>query len=325
MNTMNTPRQRFMFGLFAMTLSASLLVGCGGGGGGGGSDGSDINGGGSGSVTTGTLSGTATKGPVVGATVKAFAINNGAKGSELGSATTDASGNFTMTMGAYTGSVMLQVHGGSYLDEATGVRMNMLDTDDLTCLVAAVNVKAGSSTAGVQITPLTTMAQSWAEHMTGGMTAANIDRANTHIGAVYVGPGADIVMTHPIDATVMGSANGASIDAKNYGMTLAAMSQAAHDLGMMTSSSAMITAMRNDASDGTMDGLMGGTAINMGGMGGMMNGGNMMATAGTSQLATSMATFINNLTMNRSGVTSVAEMQSLMNQMMQLAASGGHL
>jgi len=312
-----------MIGISAMALSVSLLVGCGGGG--GGTDGINSNGGSSGSVTTGTLSGTATKGPVSGATVKAFAINNGAKGSELGSATTDASGNFTMTIGAYTGSVMLQVHGGSYLDEATGVRMNMLDADDLTCLVSAVNVTAGSSTAGVQITPLTTMAQSWAEHMTGGMTVGNMDTANTHIGAVYVGPGADIVMTHPIDATVAGSANGASIDAKNYGMTLAAMSQAAHELGMMTSSSGMITAMRNDASDGTMDGMMGGAAINMGGMDDMMNGGNMMATAGTSQLATSMATFINNLAMNRSGVTSVAEMQTLMDQMTQLAASGGHL
>ncbi len=86
----------------------------------------------------------------------------------------------------------------------------------------------------------------------------------------------------------------------------------------------MVTAMLDDASDGTMDGRMSGTAINMNGMGGMMGGG-MMSTAGTSQLATSMATFINNMTMNRSGVTSVAEMQSLMNQMMQLAASGGQL
>jgi len=129
---------------------------------------------------------------------------------------------------------------------------------------------------------------------------------------------------HPIDPTVAGSANGASIEAKNYGMMLAAMSQAAHDLGM-TSSSAMVTAMLDDASDGIMDGTMGGTAINMNGMGGMMGGGAMMSTTGTSQLATSMATFINNMTMNRSGVTSVAEMQTLMNQMMQLAASGGHL
>jgi hypothetical protein len=318
MNTMNMPRLRALFGLSAVALSASLLVACGGG--------SGSSGGGSpGSVTTGTLSGTATKGPVSSATVKAFAINNGAKGSQLGSAMTDASGNFTMTMDAYSGPVMLQVHGGSYLDEATGVRMSMLDADELTCVVPTVTVTAGSTTAGVQVTPLTSMAQAWAEHMAGGMTMANATMANSRIGAAYVGPGADIVMMHPIDPTVAGSANGASLEAKNYGMMLAAMSQAAHDLGMTTSSSAMVTAMLDDASDGIMDGRMGGTAINMSGMGGMMGGGSMMSTVGTSQLATSMATFINNLAMNRSGVTSVAEMQSLMNQMMQLAASGGHL
>jgi len=317
MYSTKTRHLRVMLGFSALALSASLLVGCGGGG--------NSSGGNSGAVTTGTLSGTATKGPVSGATVKAFAINNGAQGSQLGSAMTDASGNFAMTVGTYTGPVMLQVRGGSYLDEATGVRMNMLDADELTCVVPAITITAGSTTTGVQITPLTSMAQAWAEHMAGGMTTANASMANSRVGNVYVGAGADIVMMHPIDPTVTGSANGASIEAKNYGMMLAAMSQAAHDLGMTTSSSAMVTVMLHDASDGIMDGRMSGTAINMNGMGGMMGGGSMGSTAGTSQLAMSMATFINNLTMNRSGVTSVAEMQSLMNQMIQLAASGGQL
>ena len=319
MNAMNARQPRVMIGLSVLALAASLLVGCGGG------SGSDDSGGSPGSAITGTLSGTATKGPVGSATVKAFAIDNGTKGSQLGSATTDASGNFTMTMGAYSGPVMLQVHGGSYLDEATGMRMSMLDADELTCVVPELTVTAGSTTAGIQVTPLTAMAQAWAEHMTGGMTAANAMLANSHIGAAYEAPGADFVMMRQIDPTVAGSANGASIEAKNYGMILAAMSQSAHDLGMTTSSSAMVTAMSNDASDGIMNGRMNGTAINMNGMGGMMGGGSMMTTAGTSQLATSMAAFINNTTMNRSGVTTVAEMQSLMNQMMQLAASGGQL
>jgi hypothetical protein len=318
MNTMNARQPRVMMGFPALVVAVSLLVGCGGGG-------SDSSGGGPAAVTTGILSGTATKGPVNGAAVRAFAINNGARGDQLGSATTDASGNFTMTMGAYTGPVLLQVRGGSYLDEASGVRMNMLDADELTCVVPAVTVTAGSTTAGIQVTPLTSMAQAWAEHMAGGMTTANATMANSRIGAAYVGPGADIVMMRPIDPTVAGSANGASIESKNYGMMLAAISQVAHDLGMKTSSSAMVTAMLNDASDGIMDGRMSGTAINMNGMGGMMGGGSMMPTLGTSQLATSMAAFINNMTLNRSGVTTVAEMQPLMNQMMQLAASGGHL
>jgi hypothetical protein len=303
-----------MGGLAAIALSASLLVGCGGGG----------SGDPSGPITTGTLSGTATKGPVGGASVRAYAVTSGAKGRQLGSAMTDANGNFSMTMPAYAGPVMLQMHGGSFLDEATGAHMSMLDADDLTCVVPAITITAGSTTAGIQVTPLTSMAQAWAEHMAGGMTAANITLANTHVGAAYVGAGADIVMMHPIDPTAAGSANGASVEAKNYGMMLGAMSQLAHDLGMTTSSSTMVHAMLEDASDGVMDGMMSGAAIDMSGMGGMMGGGHMMGSAATTQMATAMSHFVVN-PMNQSGVTSVAEMQSLMDQMTQLAATGGHL
>jgi hypothetical protein len=168
------------------------------------------------------------------------------------------------------------------------------------------------------------MAHAWAEHMADGMTSTNITTANMRVGAAYMGPGMDILMTHPIDPTAVGSANGASIDAKNYGMILAAMSQEAHQLGMTTSSSAMITALHNDAEDGTMDGMMSGTPINMNGMGGRMGGGNMMPAAGTGELTTAMAMFING-PMNRSGVTSVTEMQALLDQLHHLHDSGGHL
>jgi len=300
-------------------LSATALVACGGG-----SSGNGPGANGSGSGTMGTISGTAIKGPVSGATVTAYAITNGAKGSQLGHAQTNANGDFTMTVAAYSGPMMLEVHGGSYTDEATGSHMNLLNADQLTCVVPSITITAGSTMTGIQVTPLTSMAQMWAQNMAGGMTMPNITTANYHMGADYLGTGVDIVMTHPIDPTVSGSANGASIDSKNYGMMLAAMSQEAHDLGMTTSSSAMVTAMMNDASDGMMNGRMGSAAINMSGMGGMMGGGNMMAGAGTSQLATAMATFINS-PMNRSGVTSVAEMQPLMDQLNHMATTGGHL
>jgi len=315
MTTTNARYVRLLMGLALGALSATALVACGGGGG---------DGGGSTSAKNGTISGTATKGPLSGATVRAFAINNGIKGSQLGSAQTDAGGNFAMTVAAYSGPMMLQLHGGSYMDEATGTRMNLLDADDMTCVVPSVSITADSTVTGIQVTPLTSMAQDWAEHMAGGMTATNISTANMRIGAAYMGPGMDIVMTHPIDPTVVGSANGASIDAKNYGMMLAAISQEAHQLGMTSSSSAMVTAMHNDAEDGAMDGTMSGTPINMSGMGGMMGGGNMMPAAGSGELATAMAMFING-PMNRSGVTSVAEMQALMDQLHQLHNSGGHL
>ena len=76
--------------------------------------------------------------------------------------------------------------------------------------------------------------------------------------------------------------------------------------------------MMNDASDGHMNGMMGGTPIQMGG--GMMGGNMMQSNAGTSGLANAMTQFMNSQ-MNKSGLTA-QDMQSLINQ---LATSNGNI
>jgi hypothetical protein len=260
---------------------------------------------------------------VSGATIRAYAIDQGVKGRQLGTAQTDSGGNFTMQVDVYSGPIMLQLHGGTYADEATGTRMNMLDAE-MSCAVPSISVTAGSIFTGVQITPLTSMAHAWAEHMSGGLSTTNITTANMRVGAAYMGPGMDILMTHPIDPTKEGSANGASIDAKNYGMILAAMSQQAQRLGMTTTSATFVTAMHEDAADGVMNGMMDGTPVTMKGMTGMVNGPHMTAATGSGDLATAMATFVHG-PMNRSGVTSANEMQELIEQLHHLHDSGGHL
>ena len=93
----------------------------------------------------------------------------------------------------------------------------------------------------------------------------------------------------------------------------------------MTASTGMFSAMMEDASDGVMNGMMGTTVISMAGMGGMMGGGMMQSTAGTSGLATAMTTFVGSA-MNRSGVT-LADLQPLIDQLAgatgQLSGTGG--
>ena len=211
---------------------------------------------------------------------------------------------------------MLQTRGGTYTDEATGSIMSMMSGDVM--YVCVPSFAAGSALNGVQITPLTSMASALARSMTGGMTGANITAANNAVGAYFmVG---DIMFTPPMDPTVAGSGASATQVMKNYGMTLAAMSQYAKTIGMMTSSSGIVTAMMEDASDGVMDGKMGSTSISMSGMGGMMGGGMMQATAGTSGLTTAMSAFIGSA-MNKSGVQAT-DMQPLMDK---LAASNGQI
>ncbi len=95
-----------------------------------------------------------------------------------------------------------------------------------------------------QITPLTSMAQAMAQHMTGGMTDANVASANSAVGHYFMIT--DIVHDSPIDPLASGSGNAAGQDAINYAMVLAGMSQLAQAQGM-ASSSAMVTAMTNDA------------------------------------------------------------------------------
>lgn len=299
-------------------LTLTLLIGstllflssCGGGGGGGTTP-----------AANGTISGTAVKGPVNGATVTAYAINNGTMGAQIGSGTTDAQGNFTISIGSYSGSVMLQMNGGSYTDEATNKNMAMQSSDVMTSVIPSV--ASGSMMSGIQITPLTSMAQARAHAMAGGMTEANITAANTAVGTYFTVN--DILHTQPMNPLVPGSGTGADANMRNYGMSVAAMSQYAATLGMPFSSG-MITAMMDDASDGTMNGMMGSTPISMSGMGGMMGGGMMSSTAGTSGLATAMTTFITNTSVNKSGLTTT-DMQTLINQLNtstgQLQGAGG--
>lgn len=261
------------------------------------------------------MSGTAMMGPVMGAVITAFAVNpDGTKGAQVGTTMTDAQGNFTMQMGTFFGSVMIELTGGNFNDEATGQVMSMQSA----IMTAAIpNMPQGANMNGIQITPVTSMAQNLAQHMAGGMTQANIETANTAMGQ-YFGV-SDIISVHPMDPTVSGSGASATQDQRNHGMTLAAMSRYAYDIGM-PDSAGIITAMMEDASDGIMDGMMGGTQINMGGMGGMMGGGMMQPHAGTSAMGNAMISFIQSPN-NKSGLTQ-QDMQMLINK---LTASNGHI
>ena len=288
----------------AMVATLLLAAACGGG---------DTTVAGVGSGGTGFVGGKVTKGPVGSATVAAFGITGGQVGSQVGTATTDAGGNFSMSIGTYAGPLMLQVSGGSYTDEATGGSMSMAPGDVMT--LALPTVGAGATTSGVQVTPITAMAQALSQHMAGGMTDANITAANTAMGSYFTIT--DIVHGQPMNPLVTGSGAGASVDAQNYGMALAAMSKYAQSLGLGFSS-AMVTAMMSDAADGMMDGKAGSTTVQMGGMaGGMM----MPSTAGTSGLGASMNAFMNS-TQNKSGVTTSALMNKLMGASGQIMGTG---
>ncbi|MEO8655797.1 MAG: hypothetical protein ABI409_16840 [Ramlibacter sp.] len=257
--------------LSAIAMTLLMATACGGGGG------IDVGSGGTG------ISGSVIKGPAANATVIAYAVSAGQPGAQVGSATTDANGNFTMAVASYTGSVMLQASAGTYRDEATGALMTMAAGNVMTAVLPSV--ATGATISGIQVTPVTSMAQTRAQQMTGGMTDANMAAANTAMGNYF--SVSDILHVQPINPLVPGSSAGAGPDARNYGMTLAAMSQYAKSLNMANSSD-LVTAMMSDASDGMMNGRRGSGPI---AMGGMMGNPTMSPTAGTGGLATAMTNF----------------------------------
>jgi hypothetical protein len=257
----------------------------------------------------GTMSGTAFMGGLSAGTVTAYSVSNGTMGPQIGMSTVDASGHFSIPLGAYAGTVMLQMTGGTFMDPATGTTMTMQSGDVMTSCVPSV--AAGSTTTGVQVTPLTSMAQAMGQNMPGGMTGTNPGAANAAVGNYFIVD--DILMTSPLDPAMMGSGSGATQAQKNYGMSIAAMSQYAKTIGMTVSSSGMVTAMMKDASDGTMNGMMGSTSISMGAMGGMMGGTMMQSNAGTTGLATAMTGFVGS-SMNKSGLQ-MSDLQTLVNRL----------
>lgn len=252
---------------------------------------------------SGTISGTAFMGAMRSGTVAAYGVSGGMMGAPLGASAVDASGRFSIPVGGYAGTVLLRLTGGTFVDEATGATMAMQVGDVLTSGIPSV--AAGATTAGIQLTPLTGMAQARAQAMAGGMTAANVAAANAAVGH-YFGVD-DVLATSPMDPSVAGSGAAATSGARDYGMTIAAMSQYAESIGMTVSSSGLFTAMMEDASDGVLNGMMGSTPVSMtgmgttggtggmGGSGGMMGGGTgttMPPTAGTTGLATAMTAFV---------------------------------
>lgn len=94
------------------------------------------------------ISGAVVKGPISGAQVCAYELLSPGKGPLLGCTSTGPDGSYSLSL-PFTGEVILEASGGSYVDEAT-TAMTTLSTP----LLSVVTVQA-AATATAAITPLT--------------------------------------------------------------------------------------------------------------------------------------------------------------------------
>lgn len=212
---------------------------------------------GSSDSTTSTISGTASKGPIDSATVTAYALNSdGSRGQYLGTAITDAVGNFSLEV-EHEGPATVVVTGGSYVDEASGQPVTLGQGVELETFLASVK-----ESGRVGVTALTTIAASRAAANAAEGLATAIASANTEVSMSFGLAGADISMV-PADLTVETGAT-ASEDAQNYGLVQSGLSQLAMQSGMAPEELlTMVDELAEDFSDGRFDGMnAAGAALN---------------------------------------------------------------
>lgn len=163
-----------------------------------------------------TLNGMVSKGPIQSGTVTVFAIISGAvdTSAPIGQGQTDSDGNFSVDLGPNQGPVLLEVTGGSFTDEVSGLSVNL--NAPLHTIVP--DVPAGSITT-VTATPLTELAFRRAKGG-GELTAASIKSSNDSIATTFGLK--DIVSTLPFP-------NGNTDDQKKYAAVCGAFSQLLND------------------------------------------------------------------------------------------------
>jgi hypothetical protein len=259
------------------TVTAVALVACGGGGGGGG--------GGSTPPPTQnkTVAGNAVKGTVSGGTIKFYVVkSDGTKDTSLGSATTDANGNFKVSFAtAPTYPILAEATGGSYVDEVTGATITLAPSDSLTALLCAETTQAS-------ITPLTHMAATRARALAATGTPIATACTSSNIGTAQQFMIGDIIKTLAISANNPTQVLTATTEQRAYGIVMAGIVQEAQTLGVRAFD--LVNALATDMTDGIMDGKNGSNSITIP----KISGGTIPLTAsmGTTDLQAAINQFI---------------------------------
>lgn len=178
-----------------------------------------------------TVSGRAVLNSISNAKVSAYKIkSNGRKGSLISTSSTNANGEFSLIFGAdFNDPFEMEVAGGSYIDEATGQIVNLLDTQKLKALVP----KGISNEDVVIVSALTHVATLQAVVLIekGNDISSAINQANEYVADKFRLGGVDLVKTDPDNLTDPDDTHEPGSPQTRYGLTLASLSQQLVDEG----------------------------------------------------------------------------------------------
>ena len=188
----------------------SLLSACGGGGG----DGLPAE------APSAALDGTVTDAVITNGILRVFKFDDGQQGELIAETVTDGKGDFEIAnFTSQDRPIVIEVSGGRYTEEASGVSVDLLDGQ---VLRAYLFYEQGSAIT-LQVTPFTHMASCLADYKTS--TGVNVNNAITEATSVFSGlVGVDILGTKPLDITDPNNANFELTDNLRYGAVLAAIS-----------------------------------------------------------------------------------------------------
>jgi len=223
-----------------------------------------------------SLSGNVFQGPMIGSTVEAINVNpaNGTNtGSPIGTATTSASGAYTLTIAPPpTGPVRIEAAGGSFVSEQDG--STITTPKPLTVLLPSLP----AGTTSVDLNPLTLFIDvlTVADIGQGMPLSTALSTATAKVQAIY---GLD---TNPDTLTPDYTVSGVGTDAGNLGLTLGALINE-DQLLCPSAPGGLALSLATDLSDGIFDGRAFGAPVSYCGS------GTLPAIAGTSDFQDALA------------------------------------
>lgn len=193
-----------------------------------------------------TMSGNAVDAPLAGATVNLYVLNaDGGTGALLGSTTTDAAGDYSLSLTSVPQTPVIAVAtGGSYLDEALGTAVPLAAGDALSAVLPAGTVQA-------TVTPLTSIAAARAVALAKSGIPLDIAISSSNAGVARQFGIGDIVALVPGSASDSAAMQTAKLDERNYSLVLAGISQEATGLNVRAID--LASALAADAQDGLLD------------------------------------------------------------------------
>ena len=165
------------------------------------------------------ISGVAFDGTVSNGKVTVFAFDQGEKGQPIGAGTTDATGQFNITVTSSDRPLLIELSGGSHTEEFSGQTIQLREGE---LLRAVVNYRSGQD-VHMALTHYSNMAVGLARFMIGAgeLVDAAIDAANDQVSSLV---GLDITRTIPLNVTSPGNASVSLTEGLRYGFASAAIS-----------------------------------------------------------------------------------------------------